>query len=288
MSDKLFFTQAQVEAVADAIRGKTGESGLLKIGDMPEKIKGIGAGIDSNALLSQILAGENPIIEDFTYTGDDYIFHYLQGGAGGVFMDDGLADLLRFFKVKKATFTALEEINLNGGVSSGGQPALEELSAPSAKSGSAYSYSALKKISFPSLETLADYGFSENPLLKKIELPSIKHFNLGTAYPFDSMTGAPTNLARVDLGENLESLNYRTDSTSTKIGFIGPSLKELILRTTAKVLEPASYLPESFTTEGGEGYVYVPGDLLESYKEQWANLTTHFKTLEEIPEWTED
>lgn len=299
MSDKLFFTQAQISAVADAIREKTGESGLLKIGDMPEKIKGIGAGVDPNELLSQILAGTYSGLDTLTYTGTDYSWHIWQGQEGtGSWLDTGFIYLLSFFKVKKLNVPNLERVQIKGfdGQGQGTTPTLEEIDAGNALHVEASNLSGLKKVNFPEAEYLEDSGFFGCPKIKKIELPSIRYFNCTTATPFSDLTESDENgdtlgaLSRLDFGAGLESLKYDYDSTWTTqpMQLTGANLRELILRTTSKVLEPVGYLPTAFTAEGGEGYVYVPGDLLESYKEQWANLTTHFKTLEEIPEWTED
>lgn len=282
MSDKLFFTQAQISAVADAIRGKTGGSDLLKIGDMPGAIQGIDAGADPTALLSQILSGGNPVIEEFTYTGSDYVWHTRQSPEGsGSWVDVGLENVLHFFRVKKATLSALPTVRL--ACLDVGECALEELYAPAATSVSLRLFSALKKIDFSSAEVLEDAGFFSCTALKKIELPALKNFNLtGTQTPFY----LDAALKRIDLGENLESLNYSSSVSYTIAIPDNTALDALILRTTGKVLEPLAALPPQFSTGGG--YVYVPGPLLEGYQEQWASLGCAFKSLDEIPAWTDE
>lgn len=69
------------------------------------------------------------------------------------------------------------------------------------------------------------------------------------------------------------------------------NLKELILRNTTRVVDFANNNALNGTPiASGEGYIYVPDDMVEAYKtnSKWANFVNQFKPLSELPEFVID
>lgn len=91
-------------------------------------------------------------------------------------------------------------------------------------------------------------------------------------------------LERADLGEDWYYIGvfFATNCNN---------LKELVLRNTTRVVDFANNNALNGTPiASGEGYIYVPDDMVEAYKtnSKWANFVNQFKPLSELPEMVID
>lgn len=139
----------------------------------------------------------------------------------------------------------------------------------------AFNGSKITEISNNCISTIAEGAFKGCTLLEEVNLPELTRFT-GT----DVFNGC-TSLRKVDLGASLNNLsNSRTFSGCT-------SLDTLIIRKTngvAGINNNSTILNTPINS--GTGYVYVPSDLIDSYKaaSSWAALVNQFRSIEDYPD----
>ena len=135
--------------------------------------------------------------------------------------------------------------------------------------------SKITEISNNCISTIAEGAFKGCTLLEEVNLPALTRFT-----DTDVFNGC-TSLRKVDLGASLNNLsNSRTFSGCT-------SLDTLIIRKTNGVpgIGTNSTLLNT-PISSGTGYIYVPRDLIESYKaaSSWAPFVNQFRAIEDYPD----
>ena len=178
---------------------------------------------------------------------------------------------------------------------------LERISLPSLTFAQNYMFwncTKLVEVDLPALETMASYVF-RNTGLKRVTLPSVTTPGMGIFYECASLEEVClpsatsinalafrhcTKLSIIDLPSALEILNtenYGMHFQNCKV------LKALILRSTTlctlatpNVFGDASYPSGIFQ---GTGHIYVPRNLVESYKvaTNWTTVANQFRALED-------
>jgi hypothetical protein len=133
---------------------------------------------------------------------------------------------------------------------------------------------SLRTVYMPKLDRLEATLFYNATALETVTFPSVASANN------QSMRGCRA-LAYVDLPIN--------KSISTQVFYGCSSLKTLILRKSDAICTLANV--NAFTSTpiaNGEGYIYVPEALLESYKTatNWSTYANQFRAIEDYPEIT--
>jgi hypothetical protein len=138
-----------------------------------------------------------------------------------------------------------------------------------------FNNSKITEISNNCISTIAQGAFKGCTLLEEVNLPALTKFT-----STDVFNGC-TSLRKVDLGVSLITLdNSRTFSGCT-------SLDTLIIRKTNGV--PGIFANNTLLNtpiNSGTGYIYVPRELIESYKaaSSWASFVNQFRAIEDYPD----
>lgn len=139
-----------------------------------------------------------------------------------------------------------------------------------------YECTSLTSVSLPSVETLGGYCFYGCTSLTSIALPSLTWAN---QYAF-----AKSGLAKVDISSHCTFYSYAFSEDS--------ALTSLILRSSSSLCALAnvnafnSTPVANDTTADTVGYIYVPSNLIDSYKtaDNWSTFADHFRAIEDYPE----
>lgn len=134
-----------------------------------------------------------------------------------------------------------------------------------------YRNSTIKSISFPSVTTISQYAFGICANLANINFPSLK--TLGS-YCFQSCT-------------NLKSVEFPSLTKMNTAPFTGCSDLTRIILSGSTICELGSTNSLSGTPiASGTGFVYVPDELVESYKAEssWKNYVAQIKPISELNE----
>ena len=195
-----------------------------------------------------------------------------------------------------ATLTALIEGSLTeitsnatkvGGRSLGQSNALTSVNLPNATSIAEYAFSnceALTSVNLPSAETILTWAFYRCYALTSVNLPSAKEFGEGVF-----------NECRVLTSVNLPSINsipYRTFSScySLKKVIIGTNLTTVATLENDNAFENCYHIHGTVNatynpTGAKDGYIYVPDNLVDSYKKaaRWITHASQIKGISELP-----
>lgn len=131
---------------------------------------------------------------------------------------------------------------------------------------------SLEKVNLPQLTNVGENGFEYATLLTSINLPNVKSIGYN-AFTYSNI------LRRVDLIVcNTISPNAFKNCSS---------LEELIIRRSDKIctlINTSAFIDTKIVN--GEGYIYVPQELIEQYKEasNWKTLANQFRAIEDYPE----
>lgn len=134
-----------------------------------------------------------------------------------------------------------------------------------------YRNSTIKSISFSSVTTISQYAFGVCANLVDINFPSLK--TLGS-YCFQSCT-------------SLKSVEFPTLTKMNTAPFTGCSSLTRIILSGSTICELGSVNSLSGTPiANGTGFVYVPDELIESYKAEssWKNYVAQIKPKSELYE----
>lgn len=129
--------------------------------------------------------------------------------------------------------------------------------------------SGLKSVSLPEVKTIMAYAFDSCASLTDVNLPKVTKLN---SYAFQNCT----SLARLELLQPIE--------TQVAVWIGCSSLKTLILRgSTVSKLSSTNCFTRTPIADG-TGYVYVPDDLLSSYKTatNWSDIANQIKGVSEL------
>lgn len=153
---------------------------------------------------------------------------------------------------------------------------LVSVALPNCKTIGGYTFSgcsSLESLSLDSLETITgSYVLRGATSLKELSLPSIKALSSSTFYN--------SGLIKCDLGSELESIPSSCFTSSTYF-------RTLILRSSYVVsLSSASAINSGTMFFGSDAGIYVPRDLVESYKvaTNWTTFASKIKAIEDYPE----
>lgn len=153
---------------------------------------------------------------------------------------------------------------------------LVSVALPNCKTIGGYAFSgcgSLESLSLDSLETITgSYVLRDATSLKELSLPSIKALSSSTFYD--------SGLIKCDLGSELESIPSSCFTSSTYF-------RILILRSSYVVsLSSASAINSGTMFFSNEAGIYVPRDLVESYKvaTNWTTFASKIKAIEDYPE----
>ncbi len=131
----------------------------------------------------------------------------------------------------------------------------------------------LKSVNLPKVATIGQHGFNSCTVLERVEFPK-----LTTLTPGDNFTYCyALKYADLGLATSLPSWCLANDR----------ALLTVILRKTDKICTLAATNALSGTPIAeGTGYVYVPDNLVESYKSatNWSTYATQIKPISELNE----
>lgn len=135
-----------------------------------------------------------------------------------------------------------------------------------------YNCTGLKNVNLPKLTGTSDYAFRGCTSLEEINLPAVTRMN---TYAFQNCTA----LKKIDLGSVTRLSYYNFQSCS--------ALEALIIRTNSvPTLESSNFNNSGIAS--GTGYIYVPSDLVDSYKAatNWSAVASQIRAIEDYPDIT--
>lgn len=256
--------ETSLSNIASAIRGKNGSTAVYKPGEMAAAISNLstggssGGGNDDGLLMDTLVNYENTTA---TKIRDEF------------FMDSAT--------LVTATFTNVNDVGYR--VFSNCR-ALTQVSLPNAtwlKDQCFYYCNKLSTVNLSNAEGLGFRAFTNCKSLTSINLPRLETLQ-GSVF-FDC-----SNLAKVDLG----SCKQFNSSNSSQFSYCH-KLTTLILRSNTGCSLPYpvqnAFNNTPFTDSSlGEGYVYVPRDKVNEYKDatNWAVIADRIRAIEDYPEIT--
>ena len=152
--------------------------------------------------------------------------------------------------------------------------ALTSVALPVATSVGNYAFSscsALTSVDLPAATSVGDNAFQYCKALTSVDLPVATSVG---AYAFESCAA----LTSVDLPA-ATSVGERTFYSCAK-------LETLILRSTTRATLSGTRVFTSTPIASGTGYIYVPRDLVDSYKaaSNWSTYAAQFRAIEDYPD----
>lgn len=254
MANKVVVSGDKITAIADAIRTKTGNSDLMSLDDMPTQIASIkGDGEDGVLAMVEKTVTEFSN-EDVTKIGD-YSFY-----------DNRVLSVLNTPNVERVGVGAFTRCT-----------GLNAIDMPKCKiigSQSFTSCNGVKSFNMPLLEEVPQGALNSMTTLTEVNLSSLKVAGTQSFYFCSSLTN-------VDFLQ-LESIGQHA--------FNQTKMTTLIIRTNAVcTLEHTNAFLNSPIVRG-TGYVYVPKELVDSYKSatNWSAYADQIRAIEDYPEITGD
>lgn len=262
---------ASLTSVADAIRAKTGNSGQITF---PQGFAAAQNDVYQAAMDNWVMGN---VPSDF-YSEADSV-------GAGIFSNTAFNSITlpNAETISDYAFAAVNcpSINLpkaktvgRFGFNSTGA-ALEELTLPEVTTIGFRSFNGcgIKRIFLPRLTQMGGYTFQSSASLVEISMPSITQ--LGVA----DLWGC-TALERITL-PSLTAIGWSVFNNSTKLTavILGANTVCTLVST-----QPFTNTP----ILSGTGYIYVPADLVESYKSaaNWSELSAQIRAIEDYPEIT--
>lgn len=245
---KKLYEEASVQAIANAIREKNGEASTYKIGEMAAAIAAItGCGADhsiEDAIITRSISG--------TYSNDRITTIGVCAFLGCLNL--AAIDLPNVTQIKRNAFetcTYLQTINL---------PKVTEFDRD------VFANTAIQRADFPLVTTIGTGCFRRASKLISANLPLI------TALPADSFRESTIRTADFGAVTNINRTAF-TDSTK---------FETLIIRTPSVcVISDISVALRGSKIAAGTGYIYVPDNLVDSYKAatNWVTLANQIKPI---------
>lgn len=132
---------------------------------------------------------------------------------------------------------------------------------------------SLVKVNLPVCTTLGSYTFRDNKLLAEVFLPSVTTLSQSALYNCDSLKKISLpSVTQINASAFNGSANFET----------------LILRASSVVTLANKNALSGTKIASGTGYIYVPADLVESYKDasNWSTYAAQIRAIEDYPEIT--
>lgn len=155
-------------------------------------------------------------------------------------------------------------------------------------------YIFLKNVDLPNIEVVPTGTFSGCSGLVSVNIPKAALINENA---FENCSSLET--INMQNAKTLDAFAFQGCDSLTTIDLLAPdhigyytfngcsSLHTLIVRNQKKICTCAGYTTFFNTPiEKGEGYIYVPLALLDSYKAEmsWSDLANQFRAIEDYPE----
>ena len=281
---RVLVTDTHLTNIANAIRYKNGTAATYKPSEMAAAINNITGSEDLSEELNNYetyLSTQETTINDIvsalqdktTGTGADIIDGLLEHELEGFYSNDRVKSIGygTFYSNTKLTGVDFPNVTTIQNYAFNGTSNMTTMNFPKLKTanGSAFAGSGVEEVYLPELTTMATYTFANTSKTKTINLPKL---GIVQSNGFKSNTGVTT----VDLGACTSIYATGFDSCS--------SLAKLIIRTSSVcTLRNTSGLTNT-PIASGTGYVYVPDNLVDSYKGEtnWSTYANQIKGLSEL------
>ncbi len=289
---KVLINETNLTNIAEAIRGKTGETAKMKPAEMAGKIEGIQTGSSENMLEKYINGGEiGNIVFSARNLGDSVAIKRTFSISGpnvdeignGVFKvsSNGYStitkvDLPKATAIRSSAFEGcnIKELNV---------PNVTDVYSYAFKKGYSYnsSYDSLsfEKLYIPKAYYIQSYAFQYNNMLEAEIGTQIKEYDVCL---FNSAFEQCERLRKVKMGGNFGS--------SRGIGsncFYRTALETLVIvNGTQPVKLVGTSAFQGTPIESGTGSIYVPDALVEQYKVA-TNWTVYADQIKPLSEYTE-
>lgn len=149
----------------------------------------------------------------------------------------------------------------------------------------------LTSLHAPNLITIKYYGLAHNDKIKTINLPNVTTLELGAlSYNKALETVNIPKVAEIPVtcfmfNERLNRLDFYGNSIKAEAFKYCKLLTKLILHSTTVVKLLATDVFIGSAIHNGTGYVYVPDELVETYKttDRWSTYSSQIKSISELP-----
>ena len=251
---RVIVSRDKLVAVADAIRAKTETNKSLTLGEMPQAIVGIKTGGDTESFL--ISVAERTLTEcssDKITSVGDYAFN----------------------KMNKITEVNLPNVESIGQASFQACTGIQVFDFPKCKTIGVQCFASCNgglSFSMPLLEKVSQGSLNSMTRLVSVNLPLVKTIDTQGFYFCSS-------LPKADFLQ-LDSIGQH--------GFNQTKMATLIIRTNAVCTLAHTNAFLNSPVVRGEGYIYVPKSLVDSYKTatNWSTYANQIRAIEDYPEIT--
>jgi hypothetical protein len=296
---------SKLNAIGDAIRGKTGKTDKLTLDQMPTEIASIETGGGGTTPANPIIEALS-VTENGTYTAPNGVDGYSPVTVN-VSIPEKEIVLQNKTIEENGTYTAdsgydgLGQVTVN--VSGGEENRLEEIlngtittidsNVTKIISYGCYGIRTLTSVNLPKCSSIGSYAFRGCDYLATINAPKVTSLGsygfFGTKITeviFPLTESVPSNCFYSCSA--LEKADFGVAKSIAASSFYGCSkLSALILRKTDAIctLSNANAI-QSAGVGKGTGYVYVPSALIETYKTatNWSTFANQFRAIEDYPD----
>ena len=318
MADLVVANRSDIVAIADAIRSKTGESGGMTLPQMAGKVSGISGTEDSELLNSLIDKTIKSISNEKINSIEKYTFAYCENLTSVDFPSVTIINENAFTHCKSLSsfnFSTITNVGKSAFENCGSLISIDFPSITTVGNSTFADCVALKSVNLPSVTNIEGHAFLRCTALTTIDLPLVETIRYSAFSNCTNMNSINMPLL-VEIGEsafnncgkltdvnfpNVVSVGANAFDTCIKLtsadfssvtslgenAFLGcRNLNELILRTNTVVSLKSSNILKGTKIEKGSGYIYVPENLVDSYKtnKYWSSYTNQIKPIG----WSED
>ena len=250
----VYISSSKVQAIADAIREKTGTTDGLTLSEMPTAIANIESGMDPSELALAVVNKQIPeCVSDEITSIPDYAFYKYSS--------------LKKLRIPNAQTVGTSSFDQCNGI--------DQIDLPNCTKISNRSFASCNKASFinvPLLEEVPAGAFYGSQTATTANIPLVKKLASQAFY----------------YSRTIERLDFQQLTLIEQLALNQTNLTVLIIRTNSVCsLGNANALANSPIAKG-TGYVYVPRSLVDSYKAatNWATYAAQIRAIEDYPEIT--
>ena len=245
----------KLKAIADAIRAKNGSTSLLKLDEMPTAIENIQSGGTSTGDVALAILNKTitECASDSITSVSDYAFY----------KQSNLAKL----RIPNATTVGTSSFDQCGSV--------DQIDLPNCTKIGNRSFASCSKASFlnaPLIEEVPSGGFYGLKGITTANIPLVKTLGAQAFY----------------YSTNLEKLDFLQLTSIGILAFNQTKMTTLIIRTNSVCTLGNVSAFQNSPVARGTGYIYVPRNLVDSYKTatNWATYANQIRAIEDYPEIT--